>query len=190
VTERPNHTFFRSRQEWRAWLEVNHASCSEIWIQYFKRHTGKETIVYKEALEEALCFGWIDGMVKRIDDDRYIQRFTPRRSRSNWSEVNIRLALKLLQEGKMNPAGLKFRDQWIPTTAEKVSRKLIHADVNEWEEALIHYPIAAANFNKLPPSHKKQYMLWIMDAKRPETRLKRISEAIAVLEKGEKLGMK
>ena len=95
-----------SRAAWRRWLEKHHAAKSEVWIAYYKKHTGKPCVSYEEAVEEALCFGWIDGQVRRLDDDSYAQRFTPRRSGSQWSTVNLRRFERLRAEGRVTAAGL------------------------------------------------------------------------------------
>ncbi len=119
MTQLASSTFI-NREAWRQWLLENHAGFNEFWIIFYKKHTGKPTVIYREALEEALCFGWIDGILKRIDDECYMQRFTPRRSRSNWSETNIKLALKLLSEGRMHESGLAFSQRWVSDSSIKV----------------------------------------------------------------------
>jgi uncharacterized protein YdeI (YjbR/CyaY-like superfamily) len=181
---------FENREAWRIWLMENYSSEKEIWIRYFKKNSGKKSIIYREALKEALCFGWIDGIVRSIDEERYMQRFTPRRKGSNWSDTNIRLALELLSEGKMHESGLKFRDKWIQNPVGNVETKMAIAIPAEFEEALAQHPEASSNFSNLSPSCQKQYILWILDAKRLETRVKRIAESVALLEKGKKLGLK
>ena len=189
-----DHTFpsahFENSEAWRRWLLSNYASVNELWIIYFKKHTGKPSIIYREALEEALCFGWIDGIIKRIDEEKYMQRFTPRRKGSKWSDTNIHLARKLLSEGRMHESGLLFRHHWEDGLVEKVIRQSEIPVPAEFETALKGSPEALSNFNKLPPSSKKQYLLWITYAKREETRSKRIAESIFLLEKGKKLGLK
>jgi uncharacterized protein YdeI (YjbR/CyaY-like superfamily) len=186
----PNE-FFPNRDAWRDWLMKNHLSVNEIWIIYFKKHTGKESIIYREALEEALCFGWIDGRVKSIDEERYMQRFTPRRKKgSNWSVTNIRLALELMSEGKMHESGLQFRKYWEEPLVEKLG-KVMELQTNiDFEEVLKEFPLALMNFNSLSFSCQKQYKMWVLGAKKEETRIKRIHEAISLLEKGKKLGLK
>jgi uncharacterized protein YdeI (YjbR/CyaY-like superfamily) len=181
---------FENREAWRKWLMENHSFAKEIWIIYFKKHTGKTSIVYREALEEALCFGWIDGMIKSIDEEQYTQRFTPRREKSNWSETNIRLAIQLEGEGKMHESGLKFRSRWSSFSNEKQVKKSYMPIPSELEEAIQLFPDAYSNFAILSPSCKNQYVLWIMDAKKEETRARRIAESVKLLEKGKKLGMK
>lgn len=99
-------TFYpKTRAEWRKWLTKHHQTTSEIWVIYFKKHTGKPTVAYQDAVDEALCFGWIDGIEKRIDDERYVQRFTPRRQKSHWSDINIGRYKMLLKQGLMTQAG-------------------------------------------------------------------------------------
>ena len=95
-----------SRIEWRAWLEKNHATETEVWLVYYKKHTGKQSVSYLESVMEALCFGWIDGIKKRVDDERYIHRFTPRKPNSKWSPSNIAQAKELIESGAMTEAGL------------------------------------------------------------------------------------
>jgi uncharacterized protein YdeI (YjbR/CyaY-like superfamily) len=96
---------FTDRAKWRSWLEKNHSSAKGIWVIYFKKHTGKPTMTYAEAVEEALCFGWIDSLTKKLDEERYMQKFTPRKNNSNWSELNKKRVEKLIAEGKMENAG-------------------------------------------------------------------------------------
>jgi uncharacterized protein YdeI (YjbR/CyaY-like superfamily) len=186
----PSSCFFENREAWRNWLIVNHDSVKELWVIYLKKHTGKQSIIYREALEEAICFGWIDGIIKRIDEERYMQRFTPRREKSNWSPTNIKLALKLSSEGKMHESGLHFRDYWVDDLGTKPLLTTDPLVPVEFETALENSPLATNCFRNLTPSHKKNYLLWIMAAKRQDTREKRITEAIALLENGKKLGLK
>lgn len=98
--------YVKSRDEWRSWLQNNHAAEKEIWLIYYKKHTGKPRIPYDDAVEEALCFGWIDSIVKRIDDEKYIQKYTPRKDKSIWSELNKKRTEKMIKQGRMTEAGL------------------------------------------------------------------------------------
>src|SRR5437763_3294379 len=98
--------YVTSRDDWRAWLEKNHETEKEVWLVYYKKHTNRPRIPYDDAVEEALCFGWIDSIVQKIDDERYAQKFTPRKSSRKWSESNKRRIRKLLKEGKITQAGL------------------------------------------------------------------------------------
>ena len=181
-----------NRAEWRCWLKANHAEVEEAWLVYYKKHTGKPTVSYPDSVEEALCFGWIDGLKKRIDDETYAHRFTPRRSGSKWSPLNIKLAKKMIDEGKMTEAGLKAFNQ--RETYDKELLKAIDASqialTTEIESHLKANSKAWDNFNKLAPGYRKQYVGWLISAKKPETRKKRLQEAISLLSKNRKLGMK
>ena len=186
--------YLPTREKWREWLETNHDAESLIWLIYYKKHTGKPSIPYNDAVEEALCYGWIDSLVKRIDGERYMQKFTPRKMKSTWSVSNVIRVEKLIKQGKMTAKGLDLynyaREHKLlpePTVKQKAGLP----DTPPWfEEALDKNPAARNHFYKLAPSHKRNYLMWIMDAKQAETRLRRLEEAIDMLSKGEKLGMK
>ena len=177
---------------WRNWLEANHDKLEGIWLIYFKKHSDKPRVPYNEAVEEALCFGWIDSIVRRIDDDRYMQKFTPRKPRSNWSESNKSRVSHLISQGKMTAAGMKTIE--VAKTNGKwdkvVDAKKEYAFTIDLLNLLKTNTKAYNNYERLAPSHKKQYLQWVMSAKKPETRLKRCKEMISLLEKQEKLGMK
>jgi uncharacterized protein YdeI (YjbR/CyaY-like superfamily) len=183
---------FSNRNSWRAWLSKNHASEREIWLIYHKKHTGKPSISYDESVEEALCFGWIDGIMKRVDDEKCARKFTPRRSRSVWSESNKKRAEKMMREGKMTDAGMakiedaKKNGEWFKS---HVSPKELVVPIFI-EEALRKNRKAHENFNGLAIGYRKMYVAWISSAKREETRKKRIAEAIELLEQNKKLGLK
>jgi uncharacterized protein YdeI (YjbR/CyaY-like superfamily) len=181
-----------SRGEWRSWLRENHATAGEVWLVYYKKHTGKPTIKYTDSVEEALCFGWIDGLKKRIDEKQYAHRFTPRKAKSKWSPLNIRLAKKMIEEGKMAQAGLASFNQRINYDEGflKASNAKEIPLTTEIEEALKVNKKAWEHFNNLAPGYKKQYVGWLVTAKRPETRKRRLEEAIKLLSENKKLGMK
>jgi uncharacterized protein YdeI (YjbR/CyaY-like superfamily) len=103
--------YVTSAEEWRAWLQANHAVEKEVWLTFYKKHTGIPSLTFEEAAEEALCFGWIDSVMKRIDDEKYVLRHTPRKKGSNWSEVNKRRVAKLIEQGRMTEAGLAKIDE-------------------------------------------------------------------------------
>ena len=180
------------RKEWRSWLIENHAKAEEVWLIYYKKHTGKPTIAYTDSVEEALCFGWIDGLKKSIDSEKYTYRFTPRKRGSKWSPLNIKLAKKMIEEGKMTEAGLAAFNQRVSYDEELL--KAINAKeiplTPEIENGLKANKQAWNNFNNLAPSYRKQYVGWLRSAKKPETREKRLKEAIKLLTRNEKLGMK
>jgi len=189
----PKTLYVTNRDDWRAWLEQNHEAEKEVWLIYYKKHTRRPSIPYDDAVEEALCFGWIDSIVQRIDNERYAQKFTPRKNNSRWSESNKRRVRKLLEAGKMTPAGLaKIGDGVLG--AEERSKPESEAKgpvIPEYlEEALRVNGKAWENFNSLAPSYRRQYIGWIMAAKKAETRDRRIREATELLMRNEKLGMR
>jgi len=183
---------FKKRQDWRLWLIKNHDKTEEIWLIFHKKHTGVPSITYDDAVEEALCFGWIDSLKKKVDENRYKQKFTPRRKNSKWSELNKRRVEKLISQDLMATAGLKTVHQakldgsWdlIPTSRQTIIMP------EELEEALAQNKRALLFFESLAPSYKKHFAGWVDTAKKPETRQRRIKECIELLEKGEKLGMR
>ncbi len=178
-----------NREEWRNWLKEHHSEAKEIWLVYFKKHTNKPSITYIESVEEAICFGWIDGIKKRIDDERYTHRFTPRRKGSKWSPTNIEIVRKMIKAKKMTGAGLTAYNQ-----RKEYDRVVFQPENNklapEYEELIKKHKTAWKNFNMLPPSHKRQYIMWINSAKKEETKIKRTNEAIKLLAANKKLGMK
>ena len=179
-----------NRSEWRAWLEQHHATDPEVWLVYTKKGCDKPSATYLESLEEALCFGWIDSLIKKIDAEKYARKFSPRRAGSQWSETNKHLVAKLIMEGRMTGAGLATVDFALPE-ADARRPKRPELPLPEWLKAgLMTSPKAWENFNSLPPSHRREYIGWISDAKKEETRQWRIREAIRTLEKNERLGMK
>ena len=177
----------KTRQDWRNWLVLNHAHSNEIWLVLLKKHTKQAAFTYQEALEEALCFGWIDGVRQRIDDLRYAQRFSPRTKTSRWSETNKALATELEARGLMTPAGFASKAS-SPTTPNLAQQE--DSALPDWLISAIQAnPIAWRNFSALPPSHQRRYVGWISSAKRAETRSKRITEAISLLTENKRLGL-
>jgi len=180
------------RKAWRDWLTENHASEKEVWLAYYKKHTGKATVAYLDSVKEALCFGWIDGLKKSIDEQRYAHRFTPRRPASKWSPQNIRLAKELIESGEMTKAGLEAFEQGVPYDQEL--QKVLSAKeiplTAETEQGLKTSRKAWNNFNQMSAGYRKQYVIWLQSAKKAETRKTRLEEAIRLLEKNQKLGMK
>lgn len=190
--------YFENRETFRKWLEINHNKKSGIWMIYYKKHTGTKCIEYNEALEEALCFGWIDSTLKRIDDERYIRKFTPRTNTSNWSDVNKKLVLSLISNGRMTEAGLKKIDVWLKTGRVDWKTGTKKTDIRGKEiqvpgyflKALSENEPALTNFNSLARSYKRQYVLWITSAKREDTILKRTKESVELLKQNQLLGLK
>ena len=184
--------YLEDAKAWRKWLTKNHDKLSGIWLIYYKKHTGKARVPYDEAVGEALCFGWIDSTVKRIDDERYMQQFTPRNLKSNWSEPNKKRVDELIQNGKITRAGLRLIDYAKETGIwDKVEIPQVPLEFSDdLLEKLKSNKKAFHFYATLSPSAQKQYKQWVMSAKKPETRLKRCDEMICMLEKDQKLGMK
>jgi uncharacterized protein YdeI (YjbR/CyaY-like superfamily) len=182
---------FANRATWRAWLEKNHARAAEVWLVFYKKGTGRASVDYADSVEEALCFGWIDGLKKRVDAERYMHRFTPRRRGSRWSAINIARVQRLRAAGLMTPAGLAAFEPdntYDPgALSERTGAIRLPRDI---ERALRRNRRAWRNFTALAPSYRRTYVLWLTNAKRPETKRKRLAEALERLERNEKLGMK
>jgi len=179
----------RDKESWRGWLEEHGSTEAEVWLVYYKAGSGKTTISYQDSLEEALCFGWVDSLIQKIDEEKYARKFTPRRAGRKWSELNKHLVAKLVKEGRMTEAGMA-KIEFVLEEAPKSRPKRPPLPLPEWlKEGLMTSPSAWTNFQKLAPSHQRNYIGWISDAKREETRLKRIRQAIERLERGEPLGM-
>jgi uncharacterized protein YdeI (YjbR/CyaY-like superfamily) len=183
--------YVKNREEWREWLEKNHTTAQGIWLIYYKKPSGKQRIPYNDAVEEALCFGWIDSKIKRINDDYYIQWFTPRRPGSSWSELNIDRVQKMIKEGRMTRAGLAVYEEVSskPVLIKEMNQKAETIVPNDLMNALKRNAVAFINFEKLPPSSRRLYVLWLNDAKRPETRRARIEKIVDRSEKNLRAGM-
>lgn len=187
----PKTLYVTDRAAWRAWLEEHHAREREVWLVYYKKHTERPRIPYDDAVEEALCFGWIDSTVRRLDDDSYLQKFTPRRAKSNWCESNVKRARKLIAEGRMTKAGLDAIAEGALEKRFAPKPKSKEVEVPRFiSDALKKTPKALANFDALAPSYRREYVGWITQAKRDETRERRLREAARLLSENKKLGMK
>ena len=183
--------YVTTRDEWRAWLASYHESETEIWLIYPKTHTGKPRIPYDHAVEEALCFGWIDSIVKRIDDEKFAQKFTPRWDSTKWSALNRRRVRQLIREGRMTEAGLAKIDPGILGEEPQAKASKEDLEIPRFlEQALMASPKAWTYFQSLAPSYRRNVIRWIMDAKREETRERRLREAVSLLEQNQKLGLK
>jgi len=179
--------YCKNRKEWRSWLQKKHKSEEGIWLVYYKKHTGKPSVPYTDAVEEAICFGWIDGQIKKIDDEKYMQRYTPRTSNSIWSEINIGRAKKMIKRGEMTKMGLKIYRDGIKTKKRVPSSK--NFSVPPYlKTALARNNKAWSNFKNFAPSAKLTYVYWVSTAKTEETRQKRIKITIEQLAKGKKFG--
>jgi len=184
--------YVKTRTEWRQWLTGHHGAAAGIWLVCYKKETGKPTLAYDDAVEEALCFGWIDSVIKKLDEERYARKFTPRRAGSLWSALNKRRVAKLTRKGLMTPAG-----KAVVAEAKKSGlwdkpdgRASAPAMSPELTAALAENLKAKQFFEQLAPSYRKQFVMWTAAAKRQETRDRRVAEALSLLEQGKKLGPK
>jgi uncharacterized protein YdeI (YjbR/CyaY-like superfamily) len=179
----------RNLQQWRKWLATYHDSESEVWLVFHKLHTGRACIAYDDALDEALCFGWVDSLVKRLDDARYARKFTQRRPDSKWSAVNRKRYAQLKASGRLMPAGVKrpptdrtYDSPPLPRTSSRVPQYI--------QAELKRRPTVWGNFENLAPSQRRRYVHWIDSAKQEKTKLRRLQEAIRLLAAGRTLGLK
>jgi len=185
--------YFSDRQGWRDWLSRNHDRQADgVWLVYYKQHSNKPSIDYDHSVEEALCFGWVDSLIRKLDEDRYARKFTPRKPDSQWSESNRKRVAKLIDQGLMTQAGMslveaaKTSGAWDADPRSGVSDNLSP----EFARALENSHAARMFFDSLTSAQRRHYVLWVNQAKREATTLKRIKESIRMLERGEKLGMK
>ncbi len=177
----------RDSAHWREWLAGHHDSESEVWLVFYKRQTGRPTIAYEDAVDEALCFGWIDSLIKHLDEERYARKFTPRKPDSRWSTANRKRFAQLQASGRLTPAGLERP----PTDRSGDAPRPSASKVPEYiEQALKSQSAAWQFFESLAPSYRRLYIGWIDSAKQEETRARRLREAVGKLAAGEKLGLK
>ena len=176
----------RGRRQWRAWLAKHHTSHPGVWLVFYKAHTGVKSILYEDMVREALCFGWVDSLIKRLDDDRYAIKVTPRKPTSKWSDINRRRWNELKAAGALGAPGLAAAPTGnsyaphppIPELPAYVA-KAFKTNRRAWQ-----------HFQALAPTYRRNFVVWIHTAKRPETRERRIRESIELLSAGKKLGLK
>jgi uncharacterized protein YdeI (YjbR/CyaY-like superfamily) len=181
----------RTRAAWRRWLQRHHASSRGVWLVHFKLASGERSVNYDDCVEEALCWGWIDSTIRKLDEIRYAHLLTPRNNPANWSELNKRRVAKMIAAGLMTPAGLAvYRPDLAP--AGTVRADLPVAMPEFFERALNQRQHAAArrHFDALARSYRRQYIDWLAAARRDDTRARRLAEALRLLAEGKKLGMK
>jgi uncharacterized protein YdeI (YjbR/CyaY-like superfamily) len=177
--------FFKTPADFRDWLEKNHASKQELWVGYYKKDSGKLSITWQQSVDQALCFGWIDSVRKSIDEISYMNRFTPRRPRSVWSNVNIKRVQELIEANLMQPAGLKAFEERKPEKSgiysfEQKDQKLS----DEYEQRLKARAEAWEFFQKQAPWYQRTVSWWVISAKKEETRQKRLDQLIAACAEG------
>jgi uncharacterized protein YdeI (YjbR/CyaY-like superfamily) len=170
--------YFSSSRDFYEWLEDNHETADEVYVGFFKQHTGQRAMSWSEAVDQALCFGWIDGRSNRIDEDRYMQRFTPRRPGSNWSRVNVEKVAKLREAGVMRPAGLAAFERRTEERTGVYSFERQSELSPEFEARLRANRAAARYFESRPPSYRRTAVHLVMSAKREATRERRLEQLI------------
>lgn len=180
--------FFANTSEFRAWLEINHQTKTEVFVGYYKVNTKKASMTWSESVDEALCFGWIDGIRRSIGDESYCIRFTPRNPKSNWSAINIKKVEELIVRGKMTPAGLAafesrpvnksagYNDENRPEKLDQEMESRFQENSNAWNF-----------FQGQAPSYRKNVIFWVMSAKQKATQLSRLDKLIAFSESGKKV---
>ena len=180
--------FFKTQKDFRKWLEKNHNKSRELWVGYYKKSSGRPSVDWPQSVDEALCFGWIDGLRKSIDGESYKIRFTPRKPGSIWSTVNLKRAKELINLGIMQPAGLEAFNKKDEKKINRYSfeRENVKLD-NEYEKKFKLNKKAWEFFQSMAPSYKKPTVWWVISAKQEETRLKRLSILIECSESGEKI---
>ncbi len=168
--------FFKSQSGLRNWFEKNSSTENELWLGYYKKSTGKASITWSQSVDEAICFGWIDGIRKSIDDECYMIRFTPRNPKSHWSAVNIQKAERMIASGHMKQAGLEIYSHRDEKKSRMASYEQTSVRLDErYEKQIRNNGAAWEYYESLPPSVKKTSIHWIMSAKHEETRLRRLS---------------
>ena len=171
--------YVKNRNEWRRWLAKYGKTATEVWLIYYKKASGKPRIPYNDAVDEALCFGWIDGLKKRVDEDSFMHRFTPRTASSSWSNINVKRARALHKVGRMSPAELNaFRGRNRARSGIYLYEQRPQALSSQYMELFEKQPAAWAFFQAQPPGYRRLVTMWIMMAKRPETRLSRLQIVI------------
>ncbi len=171
---------FKDSQEWRKWLAENHDSEQEVWLVHYKKKSDKASISLDDAVQEAICFGWIDSKLMSIDEEKFVLKYTPRKANSVWSKINKERAEKLIESGKMTDAGLakiekaKKRGFWKAAYTNKKKDRM----PSDLKEALLEDRNAWINFNKFANSYRNMYIGWVSGAKTEETRQKRIAEVV------------
>jgi len=173
----------KDRAEWRRWLAKNFARSDEIWLVFYKKASGKQTVSYDHAVEEALCFGWVDGMKKKLDEERYAFRFTPRKARSAWSKSNLQRVERLIADGQMTEAGLKAYNSDHRREAAPMPTALPQA----LEEKFRKQRAAWANYQKFPPGYRRITAGWVASAKKEETQIKRLEKLMEYSGRNERI---
>jgi len=193
MKELENALYFTGPEDWREWLTANHDKSTEAWLIYYKKGSGKSSITYGTALDEAICFGWIDGKIKSLDEEKYMQRYSPRRPKSPWSKINKDKAESLIEAGRMTESGLvkieEARKNGLWDAAYSNTNRVMEEIPADLETALSQDEAARTNFHNFANSYRNNYIGWLNSAKTAPTREKRISEIVKRSSLNEKPGM-
>lgn len=195
-TKKDYKTFHpKTREQWRKWLQKNHSKASGVWMIYFKKESGKRKFTYADAVEEALCFGWIDSLPRKIDDERSALKFTPRKPKSGWSKLNKQRIEILIEKKLMTPAGLvKIEHAKKDGSWNTLNSSDFHTDNNslpaQLEKAFGKNKKAKKNFLAFPPGYRKRFLFWIDSAKQSETKKARIKQTVLMAAANKKPGVK
>jgi uncharacterized protein YdeI (YjbR/CyaY-like superfamily) len=188
MPEPHNIKYFKTEEDLRKWYMKNHSKLTEQWIGYYKKTSGKPSITYSQAVDQALCFGWIDGIAKGIDENQYCQRFTPRRKNSIWSAVNLKKVDELTKKKLMMPAGMKTYNGRNKNRTNMYSfEQEKHELPSQYEKKFKANKKAWANFQLMAPSYRKPAIWWVISAKQEETQLRRLATLIEDSENGRKI---
>lgn len=180
--------FFRTAAALRRWLSANHARKAELFIGFYKKGSGRRGITYQEALDEALCYGWIDGVRRSVDAESYTNRFTPRKPRSNWSQVNLRRVAELIEAGRMAPPGLAAYERRDPSRVNRYSFERETAELAPAQrKAFRARPEAWRFFQAQPPYYRRLTAFWVISAKKEETRQRRLTALIESSARGQRV---
>ena len=181
--------YFRNARELRAWLEKHHDSAAELWVGLYKKDSGRRSITWPELVDQLLCFGWIDGIRKSVDEISYTNRVTPRRPGSNWSAVNLRRIAQLIEAGAVHPAGLQAYETRDPARAQRYSFERDDAQLDaQMVKEFKRNPQAWQFFTSQPPFYRRTAAWWVTSAKREATRLRRLETLISESAAGQRIG--
>ena len=188
-----NTLYVTDRSKWRAWLKEYHdVEMQGVWLVYYKQHTFKPSLEYNESVEEAICFGWVDSLIKKLDEERFARKFTPRQAHSRWSESNRKRVVEMIDQDLMTEHGMKCVDAakasglWDAGERPELDDK----PSPEFMRSLAESHAARVYFEKLTDAQRRQFILWINEGQQELTKRRRIRESISLLEQGRKLGMK
>lgn len=180
-----------SLEDWQLWLQEHHQTSQAVWLMFFKKTTGHPCITYDDALDEALCYGWIDSIIKKIDNERYVRKFTPRTNLARWSTANKQRVFRLIAQGRIQAVGLAKIGDINAFAEQPVRTRLPIPDLPpELEQEIRANASAWGYWQTLAPSHRREYIGWITSAKRPETVARRLRDALTLLEQKRLLGLK